>query len=65
MVDNMTGKMSTAFKSTSGSQGFLREYEKLIGLLNTASSKMSNLGISDIKFSVEDQQAVDNTVQKI
>ena len=64
-VDKLTGKMSNAFKSVSGSQSFLKDYEKMIELLTTATQKMTNLGVTDIKFSVSDQQVVDSTIQKI
>ena len=65
MVDNLTGKMSTSFKSASGSSSFLKDYEKMIGLLTAATEKMKNLGVTDIKFSIADQQTIDNTIQKI
>ena len=64
-VDKLTGKMSNAFKSASGSSSFLKDYEKMIELLTTATQKMTNLGVTDIKFSVSDQQVVDSTIQKI
>lgn len=64
-VDKLTGKMSNAFKSASGSSSFLKDYEKMIDLLSAATQKMTNLGVTDIKFSVSDQQVVDATIQKI
>ena len=65
MADKLAGKMGDAFKTSSSSTRFLNEYQKMLETLATAKSKMGNIGFEDIKFSVKDQDTVDQAVQKI
>ena len=64
-ADSLQGKMGEAFKTSSGSKAFLKQYEQLIGMLESAQGKFTSLGLNDIAFSAEDQRQVDDAIDKI
>jgi len=46
--------MGEAFKTPNGSKNFLKQYEQLMGMLEAAKDRFTNLGLNDIAFSSED-----------
>ena len=64
-ADTLKGKMGEAFKTPNGSKNFLKQYEQLMGMLEAAKDRFTNLGLNDIAFSSEDQTAVNNMLEKI
>lgn len=64
-ADGLKGKMENAFKTVSGSQNFLKQYEQLLSMLKTAKDKFSSLKIGELILSDEDNQKVTEAQEKI
>ena len=61
----LKSKMSDAFKTSNGSKSFLRQYEQLLSMLDTARERMTSLGANDIKFSESDAATIENATNRI
>ena len=64
-AEKLSSKMGEAFKTSSGSKNFLKDYQKMLETLSQIRSKIGNLGFEDIKFSVADQGKIDDTVKRM
>ena len=64
-ADNLKGKMADAFKTSSGTKSFLKDYEKLISMLTVAKAKFGNVGLEGLKLSTEEQESVDGMLNRL
>jgi len=57
--------MADAFKTSSGTKSFLKDYEKLISMLTVAKAKFGNVGLEGLKLSTEEQESVDGMLNRL
>ena len=64
-ADGLKGKMDSAFKTSSGTKSFLKDYEKLLSLINTAKVKFGNIGLEGLKLTDAEQDSVNTMLQQL
>ena len=64
-ADGLKGKLSTAFQTSKSSNSFLKEYEKVLGMLDSVKDNFSNVNLADLILSESDAKTVEDYTKKI
>ena len=64
-VDQLTGKMQSAFKSSSGAKSFGREYERLLDVLNEIQSKFGSVSIGSLNISDDQLKSLTEAQERL